>query len=240
MSEVEQEEQKHQNFHLNDYIVRQNLQQQQHQPSTSATMLYNNYYHHHQHHHQHHHHLPETTPLPPLPSFFHPQSHQHVPASTKAFPRIVSQQEEKQLQSGKPQIRVRNFPKEDKSLEGERERQKDFSHFALHYHERDRLIREHQHEQIKRSKTEQQERASNLVLSSSPRSQFLVNGGETVSCQDKVIGGHGDTNTNNLNSMYTKRNSSGQNNGFLLSVAGEMVFFFVFFILFEILRIICK
>lgn len=233
----DEDELKHQNFHLNDYIVRQQHQQQQqqnhhqqprftHNPSTSATMLYNNYYH------------PET-PLPPLPSFFnHHHQHHHLP-STKAFQSLLLQQQQHQQQQqqhqhnpSKPQIRVRNFPKEDEPVmmvveqqqhyqhHHHQDKEKDFSHFALRYHERDRLIREHQHDQIKRSRIagqeQQQERASTL-----PPFMDGGNSGEKKTFQDDKVIVNGD----NSNLMYTKGNSSGQNNGFIIGDGGELYIF---------------
>lgn len=136
-------------------------------------------------------------------------------------------------QTTKPQIRVRNFPKEVDGGAGEETEKK---HFALHYHERDRLIREHQHEQqIKRSrKEEQQDGALLLTTTSQPSflegcSNVVVNGGDNDGDEHKKnyhsnkVGGDYETG----NFMYTNRNSSGQHNRFLMAVKGE--FFFLFF-----------
>lgn len=212
MSEVdhEQNNHQHQNFHLNNFIARHHQQQQplppfHHNPSAS-TMLYNNYYH------------PET-PLPPLPSFFHPSA----TPSTKAFQSFRDVVLHHNQHPHQAKIRVRNFPKEVGEVEEEKK-----SHF--YYHERDRLIREHQHEQqIKRSRTqEQQEIAPSLLLAASQPSfmegcsNVVVNGGDNEVIETKNYhSSKEDNETSNL--MYT--NSSGQHNRFLMVVKGESNYF---------------
>lgn len=220
------------NFHFNDFIARHHHQQQQqqqpfhHNPSgSSTTMLYNNYYHHH-----------AETPLPPLPSFFHPST---ITPSTKAFHSIRDVVLHHQQQQhphphtttsphhNQAKIRVRNFPKE--VVDGVMEEKKSSS-LALHYHERDRLIREHQHEQqTKRSRQdgeEQQERIhSQPSLMMEGCSNVVSSNGDDQKVDEaknyhsnKVAGDNDDTS----NLMYTNRNSSGQhNNRFLFSVKGE-------------------
>lgn len=227
MSELDEEPK---NFHLSDFIARHHQQQPpfHHNPSASATtMLYNNYYHH-----------PET-PLPPLPSFFHPSATTAITPSTKAFHSIRDVVLHHQHHPPPPpqhqhhaKIRVRNFPKE--VVDVAEEEKTASSHFSLHYHERDRLIREHQHEQqIKRSRpdAEQQERIPSQPSLMEGCSKVVVNGGNNELNETKNYH-HGskvaDDNDETSNLMYTNRNSSGQHNRFLMGVKGE---FFVFIII---------
>lgn len=221
MSEIDEEPK---NFLLSDFIARHHQQQPSfhHNPSASATtMLYNNYYHH-----------PET-PLPPLPSFFHPSVTTAITPSTKAFHSIRDVVLHHQQQHPPPpphhhaKIRVRNFPKE--VVEVAEEEKTGSSHFALHYHERDRLIREHQHEQqIKRSRpdAEQQERIPSQPSLMEGCSKVVVNGGNELDETKNYHGGKAADDDETSNLMYTNRNSSGQHNRFLMSVKGELVFFY--------------